>query len=131
MTQDEAKNFLNINKTIAQNGDYLKLIKACAEGKTIQYMSTLYGKWMDCEDGEFCPGDDYEYRIKPTKVTVYVATWIENCDGNSCPFGYRATTDEGVKDLQYKGNARTYLTKRFGRLPGFQINTFEREVTEE
>lgn len=47
--------------------DYLPLVQALAEGKTIQYYSTTTSKWVDDDDFTFCLPPT-GYRIKPERI---------------------------------------------------------------
>ena len=54
-----------MNKQAAQQ--YLPLIKAFAEGKTLQYKSSFENKWCDAPDLSFALAPE-RYRIKPEPI---------------------------------------------------------------
>lgn len=54
-----------MNKQTAQQ--YLPLIKALAEGKTLQYKSSFENKWRDAPDLSFALTPE-RYRIKPEPI---------------------------------------------------------------
>jgi hypothetical protein len=54
-----------MNKQAAQQ--YLPLIKAFAEGKTLQYKPTYENKWRDATDLSFALAPE-RYRIKPEPI---------------------------------------------------------------
>lgn len=66
-----------MNKQTAQQ--YLPLIKAFAEGKTLQYKPTFQNKWLDATDLSFALTPE-RYRIKPEpiKQEFYYITHIED-----------------------------------------------------
>jgi len=66
-----------MNKQTAQQ--YLPLIQAFAEGKTLQYKPKLENKWYDATDLSFALAPE-RYRIKPEpiKQEFYYVTHIED-----------------------------------------------------
>ena len=54
-----------MNKQTAQQ--YLPLIKAFAEGRTLQYKDSLNNKWLDATDLSFALAPE-RYRIKPEPI---------------------------------------------------------------
>lgn len=62
--------------------DYLPLVQALAEGKTIQYYSTITSKWVDDDDFTFCLPPTY-YRIKPERIKKKM--WYKGDDGCMWP----------------------------------------------
>lgn len=67
---------------------HAELIKAWADGATIQYMSIVSGKWVNAENNEPPWYDDVEYRVKPTPepdvskfVTLYKSDQFHNISG--------------------------------------------------
>ena len=54
-----------MNKQTAQQ--YLPLIQALAEGKTLQYKDSLNNKWLDATDLSFALAPE-RYRIKPEPI---------------------------------------------------------------
>ena len=50
---------------------HAELIKAWADGATIQYMSTISGNWINSENNEPPWYDNVEYRVKPVPKPDY------------------------------------------------------------
>lgn len=54
---------------LSEAGKYLPLVKAAAEGKTIQYCKKEWGRWVDCAPHSRVWFDGtVEYRIKPERT---------------------------------------------------------------
>lgn len=59
--------------------DYLPLVQALAEGKTIQGLMWSSGKWEDMA-GEICfDGPASDYRIKPEPREIWVNHYANPC----------------------------------------------------
>ena len=73
-----------MNKQTVQQ--YLPLIKALAEGKTIRYKSSFDNKWRDATDLSFgLPPDHYRIKPEPIKQEFY---YIIHKEGANNPRGY-------------------------------------------
>lgn len=59
--------------------DFLPLIQAWAEGKTLQVKCRISDKWMDVESNVTFAFDPSSYRIKPEPRTFYA---VEYKDGS-------------------------------------------------
>lgn len=100
---------------------HAELIKAWADGATIQFHNSIVGKWFDCKDNEPEWISNLEYRIKPEpsdleKYGVEVGdvwftlggyTFTVSCAnvGSNC---YRTTTGA----LCEKSNLKTLMFRR-------------------
>ncbi len=66
-----------------QASKHLDIIKALAEGKTIQYYTKAFntnGEWRDCPFNEPAFTTDTKYRIKPEPRKVYI--WMGSLEKN-------------------------------------------------
>jgi hypothetical protein len=59
---------------------HAELIKAWADGHTIQRQSKIDGRWWDQDDPEW--DEDYEYRIKPEEKPPVVRWLWANINGS-------------------------------------------------
>ena len=65
--------------TKEQAKEYIQLLQAYAEGKTIQYL-VANGHWIDWECPSFAEGPE-SYRIKPEIGPITMAVWVSNNGG--------------------------------------------------
>lgn len=85
--------------------DYLPLVKALADGKTIQGLMWSSGKWEDMT-GEICfDGSASDYRIKPEPREIFVVIDNDN-DGSHLAFH---SEDDAIKDV----GSRDYAIRRY------------------
>lgn len=76
---------------------HAELIKAWADGATIQYYRKDLGLWKDCGENRHCWNKDMEYRIKPEpsdleKYDVEVGDVWRLCSSVRNPLGYTCHT---------------------------------------
>ncbi len=79
--------------------DYLPLVQALADGKTIQGLMWSSGKWEDMA-GEICfDGPVSDYRIKPEPREIFVVVDDDN-DGSHLAFH---SENDAIKDVGSRG----------------------------
>ena len=71
---------------------------AYAEGKTIQFYSKHYGKWIDLDEVNFC--EDTEYRVKPEQKES--KKWVDNYEEyqNACYHNKTYRTSNGLNAIE-------------------------------
>ena len=82
-----------MNKNNAK--DYLPLVQALSEGKTIQYHNITFGKWEDFEGTDISfSADASKYRIKPEPRVIWV---LQTCGGSLDFFRGAPEPDERMR----------------------------------
>lgn len=61
--------------------DFLPLVQALADGKTIQFKSTRHNYWMDASTPTFVEPASW-YRIKPEPIELEL--WYNDANGDTC-----------------------------------------------
>jgi len=72
MNRTEAKFVLDL----ANDPSKLKIVEAFVNGEQIQFFDKRIGQWSDCYNPAF-HFVEFQYRIKPEKVNLYIATWSD------------------------------------------------------
>ena len=61
--------------------EYLPLVQALADGKTIQFKSYISSEWLDASTHNFTE-PAFMYRIKPETIELYL--WYHVQSGSTC-----------------------------------------------